>query len=82
MTLPHYAQAFITDRGRCFRLIEDDARKGQPTHCENRVAWRGTFKAPNGKSYLVDSCDGHMHDLSDRLSRQIGNNPDSWPAKP
>lgn len=63
MTLTHYAEAFTSERGRCFRLVEDDGRRGQPTHCENPVVWRGTFKANDGKSYGVDSCDGHAHDL-------------------
>lgn len=64
--LPHYAESFFTEKGRCFRLVQDDDRVGQPTHCPNPVEWRGNFLPVNqtGRGYTVDSCDGHMHDLT------------------
>jgi hypothetical protein len=68
MSLPHYAEAFTTSRGRCFRFIagDDPRRQGQPSPCLALVAVRGTFRAPDGRHYRVDSCSGHAGRLQDR----------------
>jgi hypothetical protein len=56
-TAPYDMQAFSPLPGRCFRLI---GRGGQgPAPCPEPVAWRGSWRAPNGIRYRVDACDGH-----------------------
>jgi hypothetical protein len=68
MDLPHYAEAFTTQRDRCFRFVagEDSRRQGQPTPCLAHVAWRGTFRAPGGRYYRLEACSGHAGPLQDR----------------
>jgi hypothetical protein len=53
--LEHHAEAFTVQRGRCFRFVagDDPRRQGQPAPCLAPVAWRGTFRAPNGRHYRV-----------------------------
>jgi hypothetical protein len=36
--------------GRCFRMIAHPGEAG-PTHCPEPVAWRGSWRAPNGRRY-------------------------------
>ena len=57
-TAPYYAEAFSPLPGRCFRLV---ARHGEggPTHCPEPPTWRGTWRAPNGRRYRVEACEGH-----------------------
>ncbi len=67
MEQEHYADAFTTTRGRCFRFVaEDPRRQGQPSPCLAPVTVRGTFRAPDGRHYRVDSCAGHAGPLQDR----------------
>ena len=55
---PHYAEAFSRLPGRCFRMV---ARHGEggPMHCSEPVVWRGSWRAPNGRHYRVEACEGH-----------------------
>ena len=61
--LEHYAEAFSAFIGRCFRLIRDPHRGGQPIHCPHQVRWRGVFRDAKGKAYVVTACAGHVHDV-------------------
>ena len=56
-TAPYYMQAFSPLPGRCFRLVGRGGRG--PTPCPEPVAWRGPCRAPNGRRYRVEACDGH-----------------------
>jgi hypothetical protein len=55
---PHYAEAFSPLPGRCFRLVAHHGEAG-PRHCPEPVAWRGSWRAPNGRRYQVEACEGH-----------------------
>ena len=55
---PYYAQAFAALPGRCFRFISG-GEGGGPTHCPEPPAWRGIFRARNGRRYTVEACAGH-----------------------
>jgi hypothetical protein len=44
--------------GRCFRLVSRHGDAG-PTHCPEPVAWRGSWRAPNGRRYRIEACEGH-----------------------
>ena len=55
---PYYAQAFSPMPGRCFRLVAHGG-EGGPTHCPEPPTWRGPFRAPNGRRYRVEACEGH-----------------------
>lgn len=70
--LPHYAEAFTTQRDRCFRMVLDHTGIGRPMHCPNEVKWRGKFRTRNGKAWPVDSCDGHAHDVEDAKALNAG----------
>jgi hypothetical protein len=56
---PYYAEAFSPLPGRCFRLVASASEAG-PTHCPEPVAWRGSWRAPNGRRYRVEACKGHQ----------------------
>ena len=43
---------------RCFRLVAHHGEAG-PTHCLEPVAWRGSWRTPNGRRYRVEACEGH-----------------------
>jgi hypothetical protein len=60
-TAPYYAEAFTLMPGRCFRLISG-GEGGGPTHCPEPPVWRGSWRAPNGRRYQVEACDGHRSD--------------------
>lgn len=66
MSLGHYAEAFTVAPGRCFRMVTKPHADGQPTHCENVVAWSGSFRAGDGRRYRVQACDGHADELADK----------------
>jgi hypothetical protein len=68
MELAHYAEAFTTQRGRCWRFVagDDPRRQGQPSPCLERVTMRGTFRPPDNRHWRVDSCPGHAGSLRDR----------------
>jgi hypothetical protein len=55
---PYYAEAFSPLPGRCFRMVAHHGEAG-PTHCPEPVAWRGSWRAPNGRRYRVEACEGH-----------------------
>jgi hypothetical protein len=57
-TAPYYAEAFFPMPDRCFRLITR-AGEGGPTHCPEPRTWRGAWRAPNGRRYRVEACEGH-----------------------
>jgi hypothetical protein len=57
-TAPYYTQAFSPLPDRCFRLVASQGEAG-PTHCPEPVAWRGSWRAPNGRRYRVEACEGH-----------------------
>jgi hypothetical protein len=45
----YYAEAFSALPGRCFRLVAHPGEAGA-THCPEPVAWRGSWRAPNGRA--------------------------------
>jgi hypothetical protein len=53
--------------GRCFRVVSG-GEGGGPTHCPEPVAWR----APNGRRYRIDACEGHRPDPVE------GSGPAAW----
>jgi hypothetical protein len=55
---PYYAEAFSPLPGRCFRLVTHRGGGG-PIHCPEPPTWRDTFRAPNGRRYTVEACQGH-----------------------
>jgi hypothetical protein len=55
---PFYAEAFSPLPGRCFRLVAHPGEAG-PTHCPEPVSWRGSWRAPSGRRYWVEACEGH-----------------------
>jgi hypothetical protein len=55
---PYYAEASSPLPGRCFRLVAHSGSAG-PTHCPEPVAWRGLWRAPNGRRYRIEACEGH-----------------------
>jgi hypothetical protein len=54
---PYYAEAFFPLPGRCFQMVAHHGEAG-PTHC-SEPAWRGSWRAPNGRRYQVEACDSH-----------------------
>jgi hypothetical protein len=57
---PYYAEAFSPLPGRCFRMVTTRQGGGAgPTHCPEPVAWRGSWRAPNGRRYRIEACEGH-----------------------
>jgi hypothetical protein len=55
---PYYAEAFSPLPGRCFRMVSRHGDAG-PTHCPEPVVWRGPWRAPNGRRYRIEACEGH-----------------------
>jgi hypothetical protein len=55
---PYYAEAFSPLAARCFRLVANAGEAG-PTHCAEPVAWRGSWRAPHGRRYRIEACEGH-----------------------
>jgi hypothetical protein len=55
---PNYAEEFAPMPGRCFRFVSG-GEGGGPTHCPEPPAWRGMFRARNGRRYTVEACEGH-----------------------
>ena len=66
----HYAEAFTLLPGRCFRMVNDPEprRRGQPTHCDEPVVWRGRFRTKRKDIYRVEACEGHGDELTHRTS--------------
>jgi hypothetical protein len=65
---PYYAEAFSLLPGRCFRMVTHHGEAG-PTHCPTPVTWRGSWRAPNGRRYWVDACQGHRPTLVEGSGR-------------
>ncbi len=57
----HYAEAFSTMPGRCFRFTH--AGTGHAEHCSNPVVCTGRFTDGNGTTWTVDACADHRVDL-------------------
>jgi hypothetical protein len=55
----YYAEAFSPPPGRSFRLVARPGGEGGPTHCPQPPTWRGFWRAPNGRRYRVEACQGH-----------------------
>jgi hypothetical protein len=53
-----YVETFSALPGRCFRLVAHPGEAG-PGHCPEPVVWRGAWRAPNGRRYRVEACEGH-----------------------
>ena len=66
----HYANAFSTDPGRCFRYVDKPGCQGQPMRCPEPVSWRGRFRGGK-QSWRVDSCEEHAGDLGARVPRMV-----------
>ena len=56
---PYYAEAFSPLPGRCFRMVTRHGGGAGPTHCPEPVAWRGSWRASNGRRYRIEACEGH-----------------------
>jgi hypothetical protein len=56
----YYAEAFTLQPGRCFRLVDQHGGGAGPTHCPKPAAWRGWWRAPNGRRYRVEACQDHQ----------------------
>jgi hypothetical protein len=72
----YYAEAFSPLPGRCLRLVSRQDGRAGPMHCPEPPAWRGRFRAKDGKVYGVAACGGHADALTDRRrlrSRPAGN---------
>jgi hypothetical protein len=54
-----YANAFMLEPGRCFRLVENDQARGQPVSCPHPVAVRGHWRDGGGKLRFVEACVEH-----------------------
>ena len=55
---PYYAEAFSPLPGRCFRMVAHHGEAG-PAHCPEPVTWRGSWRAPSGRRYRIEACEGH-----------------------
>jgi hypothetical protein len=55
---PYYAEAFSPPACRCFRMVTQQAGAG-PMHCPEPLAWRESWRAPNGRRYRVEACEGY-----------------------
>jgi hypothetical protein len=62
----HYANAFTTDLGHCFRFVNTTmpGARGSPRHCREPVVIRGTFTDRGGRRHRVDSCSDHSDELA------------------
>ena len=56
---PYYAEAFSPLPGRCFRMVTRHGGGAGPTHCPEPVVWRGSWRAPKGRRYRIEACEGH-----------------------
>jgi hypothetical protein len=74
MGAPYYAEAFSPIAGQCFRFVSRGDGQAGPIHCPEPPAWRGAFRAKNGRRYTVDACGGHREPLerAHRLRRAGG----------
>ena len=71
--MDHYAEAFTTMPGRCWRMVDDENGTTHPAHCPQPVVWRGTYRTSEGKVFKVVSCEGHADGLTyARWARSAG----------
>ncbi len=52
---------FCAQEWRCWRFLYDHA--GRATNCREPVMWRGRHRDPNGKWWVVWTCDEHADGL-------------------
>jgi len=69
--MPHYAEAFSTIPGQCFRFVSSTVpeAQGMPHHCPQPVALRGTFIDPMGKPHRVSASMEHGDAVEDGRDR-------------
>jgi hypothetical protein len=67
-----YANAFILEPGRCFRLVENDEARGQPVSCPNPVTVRGRWRDGGGKLRVVEACAEHGAEIEERRPAKKG----------
>jgi hypothetical protein len=64
------AQAWISERGRCFRMVDDEM--GCADHCSAPIVGVG-WRECKGHWYPLDACGQHLDQLERRPhSRQTG----------
>jgi hypothetical protein len=56
--VPYYAEAFSPYPAAASAWSPTTARPA-PTQCPNPVGWRGSWRAPNGRRYRIEACEGH-----------------------
>ena len=56
---PYYAEAFSPLPGRCFRMVTRHGGGAGPRHWPEPVVWGGSWRAPKGRRYRIEACDGH-----------------------
>jgi hypothetical protein len=61
-----YANAFMLEPGRCFRLVENDTNHGQPIACPQPVTVRGRWRDGAGTLQMVEACAEHGVELESR----------------
>ena len=58
-----YAQAFIVEPMKCWRLVHD--YQGQAAHCHETPTWTGRMYSPRGDQWWrVWSCEAHRDGLT------------------
>ena len=72
MSVRTYANAFMLEPGRCFRLVENDKNSGQPMACPNPVVIRGQWRDGAGTLRLVEACAEHRGELEVRRPAEQG----------
>ncbi len=65
----HYADAFTTTPGQCFRMVIAN-EAGHPTHCP--VTTHGPWRSGDNRLYRVDACNAHKDELVAPISRAGG----------
>jgi hypothetical protein len=53
-TMDHYCEAFIAQRGRCWRMVTAPDGTGHPTHCSEPPLWRARTQDRRGKWHVVE----------------------------
>ncbi len=69
--MPHYAEAFSTTPGQCFRFVSSavPGAHGMPHACPLPVLLVGTFIDKKGVRHRVWACVEHGEDLEDDWER-------------
>jgi hypothetical protein len=65
-TAPYDTQAFWPLPDRCLRVVSG-GEGGGPTHCPEPPTLCGPFRAPSGRRYRVEACEGRprMEEIGD-----------------